>query len=201
MSENTGCAWSPVFATASCAFVTLERRAQAPTRSVRKEGRIARHGDHQRARCMGEAALESRERPRESLDLVGDDAMAEVAVGCGIAVGVDRGARRPGARTRSITCATIGLPRKGCSPLSTPPMRLPWPPASTTPVRSALRGELMQRRPLGPLLDEGVERGRAVHGCDEKRERQVHLVLPVVVDRFEGHARAAARAELARRPG
>src|SRR5689334_21891199 len=94
----------------------------------------------------------------------------------------------------------MGLPRKGCSPLSIPPMRLPCPPASTTPVTSGWV-ELMQRRPVGPLLGERVDRGRAVDGRHEERERQVHLVGPVAVGRLEGDARAAMPAELAAHAG
>src|SRR5579864_4632686 len=41
-----------------------------------------------------------------------------------------------GAR-RSTTCATSGRPPSSTNPLSTLPIRRPWPPASTIPVMSA----------------------------------------------------------------
>src|SRR6185436_8467434 len=44
-----------------------------------------------------------------------------------------------GAR-RARTAATIGLPCSSCRPLSTPPMRRPWPPASTIPVTPLMAG-------------------------------------------------------------
>src|SRR5439155_18329744 len=100
-----------------------------------------------------------------------------------------------GAR-RSMACATMGLPRNGCNPLSTPPMRLPWPPASTTPVTSIV-GEAMEGRPAGALLGKRIAVRRAVDRSHEERERQVHLVGPGAVLRLERDARAAARAELA----
>src|ERR1700736_587613 len=102
-----------------------------------------------------------------------------------------------GAR-RSTTCAAMGLPRKSCNPLSTPPMRLPCPPASTMPVTSII-GVRVEGRPGRAFLGERIHRGHAIDGCHEKRERQVHLVAPVVVLGLEREARAAARAELAPR--
>src|SRR5471032_699896 len=100
--------------------------------------------------------------------------------------------------SRSIACATMGLPRNGCSPLSTPPMRLPCPPASTTPVVLSMV-ELVHRRPRRALLGKRVHRRHAIHGRDEERERQVHLVGPFAVLRLEREPRAAVRAELAAR--
>src|SRR5438132_5674606 len=102
-----------------------------------------------------------------------------------------------GAR-RSIACAAIGLPRNACSPLSTPPMRLPCPPASTIPVTSII-GEGMERGPRRALAGKRVARGRAIHRSHEEGERQVDLTRPVLALRFEGEARAAMGAELAPR--
>src|SRR5262252_657868 len=66
---------------------------------------------------------------------------------------------------RATTCSTMGLPRNGCSPLSTPPMRLPWPPARTTPVTSAI------------LLARGeIRLGGAFH--EPLRPREQEIVLP-----------------------
>lgn len=36
--------------------------------------------------------------------------------------------------SRSSACSANGTPWNGCRPLSCPPMRVPWPPASTSPV-------------------------------------------------------------------
>src|SRR5258708_19144369 len=102
-----------------------------------------------------------------------------------------------GAR-RSTTCAAMGLPRKSGSPLWTPPMRLPCPPGSTMPV-TAIIGVRVEGRPARARLGERVHRRHAIDGCHEKRERQVHLVAPVVVLGLEREPRAAARAELAPR--
>src|SRR5690606_23238582 len=41
--------------------------------------------------------------------------------------------------SRRSACWASGRPRNGCRPLSTPPMRLPRPPASTRPVMSSRR--------------------------------------------------------------
>src|SRR5512142_1403470 len=87
----------------------------------------------------------------------------------------------------------MGFPRKGCSPLSTPPMRLPWPPASTMPVTSI--GVVMERDPRRSLLREGIRVRRAIDGRREEGERQVHLVGPLPALRLEREPRAAPPAE------
>src|SRR5262249_39823305 len=98
-----------------------------------------------------------------------------------------------GAR-RSIACAAIGLPRNAARPLSTPLMRLPWPPASTMPVISII-GERMEGRPLRPLFRKRIPPRPAIHRRHEERERQVHLVGPLPLVRLEREARAAVAAE------
>src|SRR4051794_15593348 len=82
-----------------------------------------------------------------------------------------------GAR-RASTHSTIGLPRSGCRPLSTPPILRPWPPASTIPetafMLAILRGKLVSmsddRRFLVPFINLG-------HLLDHL----VMLVFPTVV--------------------
>src|SRR3954465_5645932 len=83
---------------------------------------------------------------------------------------------------RASTCSTIGLPRSGCRPLSTPPMRRPNPPARIIPdmpmpetpsMRGILRGKLASmndRRFLVPFINLG-------HLLDHL----VMLVFPTVV--------------------
>src|SRR5262245_18320064 len=64
---------------------------------------------------------------------------------------------------RAMAQATMGLPSSGCRPLSTPPMRLPLPPASTMPV-TFMGGSLPEMRGRGAELaaEHGAEGGRAV---------------------------------------
>jgi hypothetical protein len=69
--------------------VGLERRAKPCHEVFRKEWRIARGRHHETAAGVSEAALESRERAGEALDLVGDHAVAEALVLVEVAVGVD----------------------------------------------------------------------------------------------------------------
>src|ERR1700687_520015 len=95
---------------------------------------------------------------------------------------------------RSITCATIGLPRNSCNPLSTPPMRLPCPPASTTPVTSIV-GEGMKGRPGRALLEKGIAPWSAIDRRHEECERQVNLVRPTPVLGLEAKTRTAPGAE------
>src|SRR4051812_6237726 len=85
----------------------------------------------------------------------------------------------------------IGWPRNGCSPLSTPPMREPWPPARTMPVTS----ERMERRPRGTLLHERIDVRQAIDRRHEEREGQVRLARPAFARGLEREARAAAAAE------
>ena len=100
----------------------------------RQERRVARHGDDQRMRRGLESGMQAGERAGEAADLVGRRrdgrtprrssrfwlALITISSTCGV--------------RRASTHSTIGLPRSGCRPLSTPPMRLPLPPASTMPV-------------------------------------------------------------------
>src|SRR3954470_5416811 len=87
--------------------------------------------------------------------------------------------------SRSMTCWTIGLPRSTCSPLSTPPMRRPSPPARMIPelplrplpetpsMPWILRGKLApmnDRRFLVPFINVG-------HLLDHL----VMLVFPTVI--------------------
>src|SRR5918997_7213252 len=79
-------------------------------------------------------------------------------------------------RSRSSAHCAMGLPRRGCRPLSTPPMRRPWPPASSNPVivtDGILRvsfGTMTDRRFLVPFINLG-------HLLDHL----VMLVFPTVV--------------------
>src|SRR5437016_4657060 len=77
---------------------------------------------------------------------------------------------------RSIACWTMGLPRNGCSPLSTPPMRLPWPPARMTPVTSIGNLALAHEAVLAgeeevALVDRATDHGDA----DLARDLVAHL--------------------------
>src|SRR5437588_1816884 len=78
---------------------------------------------------------------------------------------------------RSITHCAIGLPRSGCRPLSTLPMRRPWPPARTIPLTRLMKPDFTSKlhamnknRFLVPFLNLG-------HFLDHL----VMLVFPTVV--------------------
>src|SRR2546425_10496162 len=81
------------------------------------------------------------------------------------------GAKRP------ITHCTIGLPCSSCRPLSTLPMRRPWPPARTMPLTWLMKTDFTSKlramnknRFLVPFLNLG-------HFLDHL----VMLVVPTVV--------------------
>src|SRR5688572_10556864 len=96
---------------------------------------------------------------------------------------------------RSIAHATMGFSLRRLSPLSTPPMRRPRPPARTTPVTPTLREHrrtdggfeeaLLSREEQVVLVDRAAEHGDADLRCDavahlgESRardeERDLHL--------------------------
>src|SRR5258705_2836680 len=195
MRLNPGCAWSPVFATARSA---PSRSSAARKRATRSAGR---KGESQGTVTTRSPDAWARPRSKPARGPAKPSISSAItrwpkrAYASGLRLALTRSSSTCGAR-RSTACATIGFPRKGCRPLSTPPMRLPCPPASTTPVILVM-GEGGERRPLRALPGERVHGRHAVHRRHEERERQVHLVGPVVVLRLEGEPRAAARAELA----
>src|SRR5258708_14309096 len=133
MRENTGCGWSAVFATASSAPDSSIRLCSRSIRSAGRKGESqgteARNGRLETDRPACNPASGPAYPPIASLTTRTPKvlysswfwlALMMMPPTCGA--------------SRSYTWSTRRLPRKACRPLSTPPMRLPLPPARISPV-------------------------------------------------------------------
>ena len=138
-SANTGCGWSNVRATAR-SIGCASNAARKPRDEIgRQERRIARarrderrrRGGHAR-RAVPRADRRSRRSRRRRPDSRTPHSVRR-------SVGVDDERRRPAARAARSRARPAARPSSSTNPLSTLPMRRPWPPASTTPVMSRAR--------------------------------------------------------------
>ena len=97
--QNTGCGWSNVRATASCASSAAMCRIQPGDEIKRQERRIAGHGRGVVAGRARQPGVQARERAGKAADGVGDHRIAEGRVAIEVLVGVDQHDRRPAARS------------------------------------------------------------------------------------------------------
>src|SRR5438105_4522336 len=100
--------------------------------------------------------------------------------------------------SRMSACMASGMPRCICRPLSTPPMRLPRPPARMRPVMSSLAMAMLAADVMhfdAPFAARGIGR----HGTAQLRVAVV-AALPDVADGrgdlFVGAAAAQQRAQV-----